>query len=156
MARFYEFSYEDAADEPAITIVVNNPLIGVTLLSIDEELLEVLNDLQREFWRLERRESRHSVHIENIPDIYLPHERFVKNPEQILIEQFESTEIHKALHGIPDTQRRRFLLRYLLDYSIRDIAELEGCSERAVKYSIALAKNNLRGLLSYDDDLQKG
>lgn len=63
------------------------------------------------------------------------------------MEHIESKEILDALEQIPEVQRRRFLLRYLLDYHVRDIASIEGCSTRAVKYSIALAKKNLRQIL---------
>ncbi|WP_276668292.1 RNA polymerase sigma factor [Senegalimassilia anaerobia] len=147
MTRFYDSRYEEAATGLSVVISFKHPHLGIIEITIDEGLLEVINELQREYWRLERRESRHSVHLESIPDIYLPHERDTKTPEQVLIERFEDDRINKALCQIPEIQRRRFLLRYLLECSIKDIAELEGVTTRAVKYSIALAKKNLRQIL---------
>ena len=58
--------------------------------------------------------------------------------------------LNSALAEIPDKQRRRFILRHEHRMSLKEIARLEGCSERAVKYSIALAKKNLKDILEGD------
>ncbi|MEG0376217.1 MAG: sigma factor-like helix-turn-helix DNA-binding protein [Raoultibacter sp.] len=78
----------------------------------------------------------------------LPHSQYSKDPEQILIEQIEATEIKAALRGIPVIQQKRFLMHHLIGLSIKQIAKLEGCSDRAIKYSLALARSNLRNILS--------
>ena len=78
----------------------------------------------------------------------LPRSRLTKSPEQLLIEQLESDDIWQAFHKIPPIQQRRFLLRHLDSIPIKQIAQIEGCSERAIKYSLALARKNLKELLS--------
>ena len=74
--------------------------------------------------------------------------RLVKSPEQLLIERLEAEELQRAIRSIPAVQQRRFLLRYAIDLPIKRIAQIEGCSERAVKYSLALARKNLKEILS--------
>jgi RNA polymerase sigma-70 factor (ECF subfamily) len=117
-------------------------------VEISEELYEALDDMQREHWRLERRESRHTCHIEAMGEYNLPRDKCSKDPEQILIERIEASSILQAFKLIPAIQQRRFLLRHLAGLSIKEIASLEDCSDRAVKYSLKLARRNLKEILS--------
>ncbi|WP_367620707.1 RNA polymerase sigma factor [Eggerthella sinensis] len=73
---------------------------------------------------------------------------FARNPEQALVERLETGEIYRALRGLSDVQQRRFLMRHLEERSIKQIAQSEGCLERAVKYSLNHARKNLREMLS--------
>lgn len=115
---------------------------------VSKELSKHLDDLQRKYWRLERRESRHSVHMEAIPERFLPHSSYAKSPEQLLIEQVEATEIANAFRQIPTIQRQRFLLKHLVGLSVKQTAALYGCSARAVEYSILSARKNLQAILA--------
>lgn len=144
MARFYNrrIVFDDASTTYLVTI--REPGKNPVEIEVPKELFDEMEELQREHWRLERRESRHSVHLDAIPDRYIPHERYVKNPEEILVEQIEATEIRSALHQIPVLQQRRFLLRHLIGLTVKQIAEIEGCTVRAVEYSLVVARNNLQ------------
>lgn len=53
-------------------------------------------------------------------------------------------ELHKAIAMLPSTQRRRLLLYYFGGYTYEQIAQMEGCTKRAVKFSIDIAINKLR------------
>ncbi len=53
---------------------------------------------------------------------------------------------------LPEVQRRRFLLHYLEQVPVKVLARMEGCSDRAVKYSLALARKNLRKALERNED----
>lgn len=147
MGGFYEKRIEGGHPDPRylVTIARNG---GRAEVEVSKAVYEALDDMQREHWRLERRESRHSSHMEVVPERYLPRSAFGKSSEQILIEQFEAEEMKEALRSIPALQQRRFLMRYLIGLPIKQIASIEGCSDRAVKYSIAVARKNLRKLLS--------
>ena len=72
------------------------------------EIYELLDEMQREYWRLERRESRHSWHIEDMRESDLPHEKYVQTPEQEMMHRLESETLRNALMELPEVQRRRF------------------------------------------------
>ena len=53
-------------------------------------------------------------------------------------------ELHKAIAQLPEIQRRRILLYYFGGYTYEQIAQMENCTKRAVKFSIDTALKNLR------------
>lgn len=71
----------------------------------------------------------------------------LKTVEDIAYENIRSEQLHKAISELPDIQRRRLLLYYFEDFTYGQIAEMEGCSSRAVEYSVSVAKGNLRKIL---------
>lgn len=148
MSRFYGKRLEKGALDPKHFISIKQACGNCTELEVPKRIYDELEDLQREYWRLERREARHTRHIEMMHEYDLPHERYSKDPEQLLIEQIESLEIQETLHCIPLIQQRRFLLRHLIGLSIKQIAWIEGCTERAINYSLIRARDNLQEILS--------
>ena len=55
-------------------------------------------------------------------------------------------ELHKAISQLPEIQRRRILLYYFGGYTYEQIAQMEKCTKRAVKFSVDAALKNLREL----------
>lgn len=53
-------------------------------------------------------------------------------------------ELHKAIAKLPEIQRRRLLLYYFGGYTYEQIAQMEACTKRAVKFSVDAALENLR------------
>ena len=53
-------------------------------------------------------------------------------------------ELHKAIAQLPEIQRRRVLLYYFGGYTYEQIAQMENCTKRAVKFSVDAALKNLR------------
>ena len=111
-------------------------------------MCELLDDLQREHWRLERRESRHVWHLEDMSESDVSSEMRAETPEQILMRKIECAELREALKSLPLVARRRFLLHHLEGLSVKALARLEGCSDRAIKYSLALARKKLQERLA--------
>lgn len=52
--------------------------------------------------------------------------------------------LHTAIFALPDIQRRRVLLYYFEGYTFEQIAKMEGCTKRAVKFSVDIAVKSLR------------
>lgn len=63
------------------------------------------------------------------------------------MRRLENEVLRRSLTMLPEAQRRRFLLHHLEGLPVKEVASLEGCSDRAVKYSLALARRNLREML---------
>ena len=53
-------------------------------------------------------------------------------------------ELHRAIAQLPEIQRRRVLLYYFGGYTYEQIAQMEDCTKRAVKFSVDAALKNLR------------
>ena len=53
-------------------------------------------------------------------------------------------QLHTAIAELPVMQRRRVFLYYFGDYTFEEIAKMEGCTKRAVKFSVDIAIKKLR------------
>lgn len=53
-------------------------------------------------------------------------------------------QLHTAIDKLPDIQRRRVLLYYFGRFTYERIAEMEGCTKMAVKFSIDIAIKKMR------------
>ena len=53
-------------------------------------------------------------------------------------------ELHKAIAQLPEIQRRRIHLYYFAGYTYEQIARMEGCSKRAVKFTVDTALKKLK------------
>ncbi len=69
-----------------------------------------------------------------------------------MMHRLKNEALWTALMGLPEVQRRRFLLHHLEQVPVKTLARIEGCSDRAIKYSLALARKNLREMLGEGED----
>lgn len=146
MGRFYEWRVAENGDGCIVTI--KTEACCEKEVEAPREVCELLDDLQREHWRLERRESRHVWHLEDMSESDVSSEMRAETPEQILMRKIECAELREALKSLPLVARRRFLLHHLEGLSVKALARLEGCSDRAIKYSLALARKKLQERLA--------
>lgn len=58
---------------------------------------------------------------------------------------FRYQELYSALNRLPDKERTSILLYYLEGYQIKEITEIVGASESAVKQHLSRGRNHLRG-----------
>lgn len=63
-----------------------------------------------------------------------------KSIEDIIVDAEWATTLQSAIAGLPETQRRRFVLYYYSELTYKQIAEMEGCSHVAVMHSLEKAK----------------
>lgn len=63
-------------------------------------------------------------------------------------ESFRYQQLYMALNNLPDKERTAILLFYMEDYAIKEIAEIVGASQDAVKQHLSRGRNHLRGLLA--------
>lgn len=66
-------------------------------------------------------------------------------------EQLEQLDLLKALQALPDTQQQVLTLRYIQDFSIKDVARVMKLSEGAVKQLTHRAVRTLRERIGDDD-----
>ena len=64
--------------------------------------------------------------------------------EEIVSQRMEVDKLHQAIARLPEKQRRRLVLYYFGEFTYEQIAEMEGCTKRAVKFSVDIALKNLK------------
>lgn len=60
---------------------------------------------------------------------------------------FEYQELYRALDLLTDTERTSILLFYLEGYAVKEIAEIVGASQNAVKQHLSRGRNHLKNIL---------
>ena len=74
-----------------------------------------------------------------------------KSVEETIICNDMASQLYAAIEKLPDIQRRRFLLYYEIRLTYEQIAEMEECTKRAVKFSVDIAKEKvLNQIKSYN------
>ncbi|MFR2880602.1 MAG: RNA polymerase sigma factor [Lachnospiraceae bacterium] len=119
-------------------------------IEIDKVLYELFNRFELEDISYLNRVSRHIEHSE-LTEASLNDRAFYKaeSLEETVSRSIEYELLHKAISKLPETQRRRLLLYFFGELTYEQIAELEGCTKRAVKFSIDLAIEKLRKVFDF-------
>ena len=74
-------------------------------------------------------------------------QRAVLSPEPMeegVYQKILSDQLHTAISKLPAIQRRRVLLYYFGEFTYEQIAQMEGCTKRAVKFSVDIAIQKLK------------
>lgn len=148
MSRIYGRRVSDNNSVKRYHIMIGIPDGNEIEVEVVEEVFDALDDLQRESWRMQRSDERHIQHVEMMSEKEIADSSFEKSAEDIFIEESEIEELKSSMRQLPDRQLRRFLLHDMLGYSIKQVARLEGCSERAIDHSLSLARKKLRKMFS--------
>lgn len=114
-------------------------------IEIDEVLYELFNRFELEDISYLNRLSRHIEHSE-LTEASLNNRAFCK-PESIEEEVSRNMEyelLHRAIEKLPEVQRRRLLLYFFGEMTYEQIAAIEGCTKRAVKFSVDIAIEKLK------------
>ena len=114
-------------------------------IEIDEVLYGLFNRFELEDISYLNKLSRHIEHSE-LTEASLNDRAFCK-PESIeekVSRNIEYELLHKAISKLPEIQRRRLLLYFFGEMTYEQIAALEGCTKRAVKFSVDIAIEKLK------------
>lgn len=147
MSRFYEQHKVAGSEAQRYFVAIKLPECTKET-EVSKAVYEALDFLQKEHWRIERREARHVLHFEMMQNQIQQMGTSAQDPALLFIQRIEKNELWDALRSISPTQQRRFILHTLMELTVEEIASFEHCSTRAVKYSLALARKNLREILS--------
>lgn len=128
-------------------------------VDITKEVFDLMDELEKNEARLIQQDKRHltsNIFVAGNDEDFLTHEEKLevlfykkgknkpKSLEDKVIEKLENAELNKALNTLSDMHRRRILLYFKHNLSLSQIAEIEGCSKTAIKYSIDKALEELR------------
>lgn len=113
-------------------------------VEVDAELYELFNGFELADISYMNIVSRHSEQLD-LTDEALQR-RATDQPESIedcVAKRIKYQKLHTAIAQLPELQRRRVLLYYFEGYTYEQIAKMEGCTKRAVKFSVDTALKNL-------------
>ena len=113
-------------------------------LESNENIYLALFDLNRRDRNLTRLDERNLEHSELTDETLIKRSfKREKGIEELILEKEMKKIFWQAIGELPEIQRKRLLLYYDYGFSLKEIALIEGCSIRAVKYSIDIAKKKL-------------
>lgn len=117
-------------------------------MEIDAALFYLLNQFELEDLSYMNEIDRHYEHSE-LTEETLSSRAALPRPtvEDIVQRRLEHERLRRAIAQLPDTQRRRLVLYYFGSFTYQQIAEMEGCTKRAVKFSIDSATEKLKNFL---------
>lgn len=73
--------------------------------------------------------------------------RLPKSVDEQIIEAERDELLYRAIHTLPEPQKRRFLLHYEYGYTYRSIGILEHRREETVRKSAILARDKVRAVM---------
>lgn len=114
-------------------------------VEIDKVLYELFNRFELEDFPHLNRVSRHIEHFE-LTEASLNDRAFYKaeSLEETVSRNIEYELLHKAISKLPEIQKRRLLLYFFGELTYEQIAQIESCTKRAVKFSVDLAIEKLK------------
>ena len=102
--------------------------------SFELDDLSFMNEVDRHYEQSEQTEA--SLHKRAVQ----PQE----SVEETVFRRVNTDKLHEAIAELPETQRRRLTLHFFGELTYEQIAEMEGCTKRAVKFSVDVALKNLK------------
>ena len=126
-----------------ITIKINGRFVSV---EVSAEVADYLEQAKRNNRKLYRERQRYWDGRECDEYIIAAEGRlpYCATPEELVCQRETLDEILAVLALCTDTQRERFLLYALYDFSYVEIAEMCGCSKYAVRDSIMAVRKNFK------------
>ena len=123
-----------------IAIKINGRFVSV---EVSAEVADYLEQVKRNNRKLYRERQRYWDGREYDEYIIAAEGRlpYCATPEELVCQRETLDEILAVLSLCTDTQRERFLLYALYDFSYAEIAEMCGCTKSAVGKSINAVKN---------------
>ena len=114
-------------------------------IELDEQLYILFNSFELEDISYLNEISRHYEHSE-LTEQSLYERAFcqTESTEETAIRNMQIAKLHKAIAELPEIQRRRLILYYFGELTYEQIAEMEGCTKRAVKFSVDIAIGKLK------------
>lgn len=114
-------------------------------IEIDKVLYGLFNRFELEDISYLNKVSRHIEHSE-LTEATLNDRAFYKpeTVEDAVSRSMEYELLHRTIAKLPEVQRRRLLLYFFGELTYEQIAELEGCTKRAVKFSVDIAIEKLK------------
>lgn len=142
----YTLGYDDNKKVYTIEFVDNKRVIHK--VEISYKVYEAFNKFELEDVSQIHKYQRHIEHSEVYEETL--NNRVIDKPlgvDEIVENKLMTEDLRVAINTLSDTQKRRIKLYYFEDKTLKEIAEIEGCSIMSVKESIDTGVTKLRKIL---------
>lgn len=114
-------------------------------MEIETNLFDMLNQFELDDLVILNEWDRHIEHFEQTEQS-LNRRAYYKaeSVEDAVLRRIEHEQLNRAISELPEIQRRRLMLYYFQGLTYEQIAEMEGCTKRAIKFSVDIAIENLK------------
>ncbi len=114
-------------------------------MEIQKDLFDMLNQFELDDLSILNEWDRHIEHYEQTEQS-LNRRACLKTEtvEEAVLSRMEQEQLHKAILALSEIQRRRLTLYYFQGLTYEKIAEIEGCTKMAVKFSVDIAVEKLK------------
>lgn len=138
----YRLSFDK--DLNSYIVVFKDAMNEIQRVAIDSDLYLIFDQFELNDLSILNEYDRHIEHLEQTEES-LYHRATQKrvNIEEEVIKDITYQELKKEIVSLPDIQKRRLKMYFFEDLTLKQIAEIEDCSIRAVKYSIDIAIKKL-------------
>ena len=114
-------------------------------MEIQKDLFDALNQFELDDLSILNEWDRHIEHYEQTEQSLNRRARLkAETVEESVLHRMEQEQLHRAIRALPEIQRRRLTLYYFQGLTYEKIAEMEGCTKRAVKFSVDIAVEKLK------------
>ena len=114
-------------------------------VEISEDVFHAFGEFKKEAKKQQNFDERHREYFdlseEEIANRSAPTQRSI---EEVICEKELAELVNAAIDTLPEIQRRRFFLYHRYDLTYEQIAEVDGCTKRAIKFSVDAARKNLK------------
>jgi RNA polymerase sigma-70 factor (ECF subfamily) len=130
----------------------------------DGQAVQRETEVSREVYLAMDECRRHEKRQRNFFDRYIEHSdmtdetlsRRAHTPplsvEEIIIREESADALRTAIKGLPEIQRRRFILYHEVGFTYEQISKIEGCKRQSVCDSVLLAEKKIRENLKNLED----
>lgn len=115
------------------------------VIEVSKEIYQTFNEFELSDLSQINKFDRHIEHLklsENILNNKMINKQIVT--EDIVIKNLETQKIHNLISKLPTIQKRRIIMYFFKEMTLKEIAQKEHCSIRAIQYTINIALKNLK------------
>lgn len=113
-------------------------------IAISNELYNIFNNFELYDLKMLNEYDRHIEHMEQSDEML--YKKAMNNTislEESVLNKIFFELIINEIEKLPDVQKRRIKMYFFDDMKLKDIAKIEGCSIRAIKYSIDIGLSKI-------------
>lgn len=115
------------------------------VVEVSREIYQAFNEFELSDLSQMNKFDRHIEHLkldENVLNSKMRNQQI--SIEDAIIKKMELQKLHNLILKLPQIQKRRITMYFLKEMTLKEIAQKEHCSIRAIQYTINIALKNLK------------